>query len=66
MTPTAPPRKQMPCGPAGLAWLDKSPAFRNGRAMVREALATDLHASGMTRAADQEYQRAKDIREGRE
>lgn len=53
-------------GPHGLAWLRQSPAYRNGRAMVREELARDLHAQGQTRAADGEYQRAKDIREGRE
>jgi len=47
-------------------WLDASKGLREGRAQVREALARDYHAAGMTRAADAEYQRARDIREGRE
>ena len=59
MTPSPP-------GQRSLAWLEQSAAFRNGRASVREQLAADHHAAGMTRAADQEYQRARDIREGRE
>jgi hypothetical protein len=48
------------------AWLDASVGLREGRAQVREQLARDLHAAGQARAADREYQRAKDIREGKE
>ncbi len=50
---------------AQAAWLDASQGLREGRAFVREELARDFHAAGMTRAADAEYQRAKDIRSGK-
>ena len=59
--------KQPPCecGPVGMSRLFKSAEFRNGRATVREALALDLHAIGEIRAADREYDIAKQIREGK-
>lgn len=52
--------------PNAEAWLLASRGIRKGRAFVREELARDFHARGSTRAADAEYQRAKDIMEGRE
>lgn len=47
------------------AWLDASEGLREGRARVREELARELHAAGQARAADREYEIAKQIREGK-
>lgn len=46
------------------AWLASFQGIREGRAFVREELARDFHAQGMTRAADREYEIAKAIRSG--
>lgn len=50
--------------PVAETWLGTCQGIREGRAFVREELARDFHARGMTRAADAEYQIAKEIRGG--
>ena len=50
--------------PEAEAWLASFQGIREGRAFVREELARDFHAQGMTRAADREYEIAKAIRSG--
>lgn len=65
MTAEAPAPKPKALSFYQAQWLDASTGLREGRASVREALARDYHAQGMTRAADHEYDIAKQIREGK-
>jgi hypothetical protein len=51
-------------GPASLAWLEASPAFRNGRAQIREATGANLESAGHPREADAHFRIATAIRRG--
>jgi hypothetical protein len=51
-------------GPASLAWLEASPAFRNGRAQIREVTGANLESTGHLREADAQFRMATAIRRG--
>jgi hypothetical protein len=51
-------------GPASLAWLEASPAFRNGRAQIREVTGANLESTGHLREADAQFRIATEIRRG--
>jgi len=51
-------------GPASLAWLEASPAFRNGRAQIREVTGAILESAGHPHEADAHFRIASAIRRG--
>ena len=51
-------------GPASLAWLEASPAFRKGRAQIREVMGASLESTGHPREADAHFRMASAIRRG--
>jgi hypothetical protein len=51
-------------GPASLAWLEASPAFRKGRAHIREVMGASLESTGHLREADAHFRMASTIRRG--